>query len=126
VRSEFAQMVFHTTCACDLRCEVQDAVQLYIVTASSCKGDLAQFMANLGRTLTPVQAMKYVVKPLLLALASLHAQGLVHRDIKPENLLMSDSNTVMLCDFDLAIDSRGEVPVSQVRRSQSAQRHMCC
>ena len=60
--------------------------------------------------------MKYVVKPLLLALADMHAKGIVHRDIKPENLVMHDDNTILLCDFDLAIDSRAEVPCSQVRR----------
>ena len=95
---------------------MQDDVQLYILTACGHKGDLAHFLANLGRTLTPVQAVKYVVKPLLLALTDMHALGIVHRDIKPENLVMHDDNTILLCDFDLAIDSRAEVPCSQVRR----------
>ena len=71
-------------------------------------------MSNLGRTLTPVQAVKYVIKPLLTALAHLHSCNFIHRDIKPENLLMHTDNTVMLCDFDLAIDASAERPCSPV------------
>jgi serine/threonine protein kinase len=98
----------------DTSTHLQDAVQLYIVTASSLKGDLAHFLASLGHTLTAIQAVTYVIRPLLLALASMHAKGLIHRDIKPENLLMGEGNTVLMCDFDLAINSLEEVPCSQV------------
>lgn len=93
---------------------MQDDVHLYCLTAASEKGDLAHFIHSTGRTLSATQAAKYVLRPLLTALATMHAQGLVHRDIKPENLLMADDNTVMLCDFDLAINTADAAPVSQV------------
>jgi len=93
---------------------MQDDVHLYCLTAAGGKGDLKHFLHCNGRTLSATQAARYVLRPLLTALAAMHSRGLIHRDIKPENLLISQDNTVMLCDFDLSTDATAEVPVSQV------------
>lgn len=93
---------------------MQDEAQLYVVTAYGANGDLAQYMANAGRTLTAPQAARYVIRPLLSTLAAMHAQQLIHRDIKPENCLMAADNTILLADFDLAIDAKVDTPCHQV------------
>ncbi len=43
-----------------------------------------------------------VFRQLLAALAHLHGRGLVHRDVKPENLIVAESGTARLIDFDLS------------------------
>jgi len=43
-----------------------------------------------------------VFRQLLEALAHMHHEGLVHRDVKPENLVVSESGTARLIDFDLS------------------------
>lgn len=41
-------------------------------------------------------------KQLLEALCVLHAHFIIHRDIKPENIMISESGTIKLIDFDIA------------------------
>jgi serine/threonine protein kinase len=36
------------------------------------------------------------------------------QDLKPENLLFTEDNTLKLCDFGLAIDTREERPVTRL------------
>ena len=86
-------------------------------TAPGERGDLAQFLAARGRALTAAQAAKFIIRPLVAALSHLHAHGCIHRDIKPENLLIAKDGTVMLSDFDLAIDASSDAPSSRVRPS---------
>ena len=42
-----------------------------------------------------------ILEPLLAALGTAHAAGLVHRDIKPENVLISAKGEVKIADFGL-------------------------
>lgn len=93
---------------------LQDSSRIFIITAAAEKGDLAAFQGSCGRTLTPTQAVKYVLKPLVTALQCMHAKHLLHRDIKPENMLLAADNTVQLCDFDLSIDAGVDSPTSRV------------
>lgn len=82
------------------------------------KGDLYCLLESRGRRLTTGQAVKYVIRPLLLALAEeVHRRGCIHRDIKPENLLLAEDLSVRLADFDLATDASLETPCTQVGTS---------
>ncbi|GGM12462.1 Stk1 family PASTA domain-containing Ser/Thr kinase [Nakamurella endophytica] len=49
----------------------------------------------------PVPVAVSVLEPLLGALATAHAAGLVHRDVKPENVLISGRGEVKVADFGL-------------------------
>ena len=49
----------------------------------------------------------YYTSQTLLGLSCLHYAGIIHRDIKPSNLLITDRDTVKICDFGLS-KLRGE------------------
>jgi serine/threonine protein kinase len=52
------------------------------------------------------KAIRYT-RQILLGLACLHHFGIVHRDIKPFNILVTDTDTIKICDFGLS-KLRGE------------------
>jgi serine/threonine-protein kinase len=52
------------------------------------------------------KAIKYI-RQILLGLACLHHFDIVHRDIKPFNILVTDLDTIKICDFGLS-KLRGE------------------
>jgi serine/threonine-protein kinase len=49
----------------------------------------------------------YYIRQTLMGLARLHHAGIIHRDIKPFNLMLTDHETVKICDFGLS-KLRGE------------------
>ncbi len=53
-----------------------------------------------------------MLRPALLALRYMHAQGVVHRDIKPENILVT-ATSIKLADFGLSINADQERPVTR-------------
>jgi len=59
-----------------------------------------------SRVIAPDKAIDYT-RQILSGLARLHAAGIIHRDIKPFNLLITDDDTVKICDFGLS-KLRGE------------------
>ena len=61
---------------------------------------------NAIRNLFISEAIKYT-RQILLGLACLHHFGIVHRDIKPFNILVTDIDTIKICDFGLS-KLRGE------------------
>jgi len=61
---------------------------------------LRQVMQDEG-PLTPRAALD-ILDPVLQALASAHAAGLIHRDVKPENVILREDGTVKVADFGLA------------------------
>jgi serine/threonine-protein kinase len=62
--------------------------------------NLRQLLLSVG-PLSPSRAVG-VMEPVLRALASAHAVGMVHRDVKPENVLLGDDGRVKVADFGLA------------------------
>jgi serine/threonine protein kinase len=83
---------------------------LFIVMELLQGATLAQMIA--GGKLTAVRAVQ-IVLPIVDALASMHARGIVHRDVKPDNLFISlEDRTVQpkLLDFGIAKlnESRGK------------------
>jgi len=54
------------------------------------------------RMLHPERPFLPVFRQMLSALEHMHQKGLVHRDVKPENLVVSESGTARLIDFDLS------------------------
>jgi beta-lactam-binding protein with PASTA domain/tRNA A-37 threonylcarbamoyl transferase component Bud32 len=72
----------------------------YLVMEHVRGQNLRQLLLSIG-PLSPSRAVA-VMEPVLRALASAHAVGMVHRDVKPENVLLGDDGRVKVADFGLA------------------------
>jgi protein-serine/threonine kinase len=48
---------------------------------------------------SPEKEVKILIKQVLEALSYLHLKKIAHRDIKPENIIITEDNTVKICDF---------------------------
>ena len=59
-----------------------------------------------SRTVKIEKAIRYISQTLN-ALKCMHHAGIIHRDIKPHNLLVTDHDTIKICDFGLS-KLRGE------------------
>jgi len=55
-----------------------------------------------SRIIQPAKVLHYG-RQILAALAFLHHNCIVHRDIKPQNILVTDEDTVKICDFGMAL-----------------------
>jgi serine/threonine-protein kinase len=73
---------------------------------------LSALIGETGRTEAPSRMLTLdkaidITRQTLAGLACLHDNAIIHRDIKPFNLLLTDRQTVKICDFGLSI-LRGE------------------
>lgn len=47
-------------------------------------------------------------RQILSGLGCMHSAGVIHRDIKPQNMLVTDYNTIKICDFGMSLDQEEE------------------
>ncbi|SEB04693.1 Protein kinase domain-containing protein [Thiothrix caldifontis] len=82
----------------------------YMVMEYAGEFSLQQFLDGQG-VMTQEQLLDLVL-PLLDALETIHAAGLIHRDIKPDNILINDNAEPVLIDFGAARQAVGERSMS--------------
>ncbi|TMW64454.1 hypothetical protein Poli38472_013076 [Pythium oligandrum] len=83
-----------------------------MVTEYASNGDLFDIIADSGALPQPV--CKFYFHQLIRGVQACHRAGVIHRDIKPENILFDEQFTLKICDFGLAVASRGERNVDDV------------
>ena len=72
----------------------------YIVMEFLEGSTLKELTAQQGRI--PAKDMLEMLEPILRAMESMHAAGIIHRDISPDNLMVLKSGKVKLMDFGCA------------------------
>lgn len=88
---------------------------VYIVLELAKRGDLFSAIFNRTHVESEIHTCRRVIRPLVSAVAHLHARGIVHRDIKAENVLVTDDGTsVKLADFGFAVDFTRHRPVTRL------------
>ena len=68
---------------------------------------LKEFIAEHGNSID-VDAALQIIKPIMDAVESIHAQGIIHRDISPDNIRITVDNKIKLLDFGAARFSNDE------------------
>ena len=83
-----------------LYASIQTKKKLYFILEYAPGGELFFHLSRERRFAEPTA--RFYVAELVLALAFLHAKGVVYRDLKPENILLGRDGHVQLGDFGLA------------------------
>ena len=82
---------------------------------------LDEWVSSLGRPVSEREALAILV-PVLDAIGTVHASGIVHRDIKPENIIVSRDSTGRLrpvvSDFGIAKVQEGSALAGTKRRTE--------
>lgn len=75
----------------------------YIVMEYIEGEDFGHFLKRNGGKLE-AESVFTMMKPAIMSLAEVHAQGLIHRDISPDNIMITKNSQVKLLDFGAARD----------------------
>ena len=90
----------------------EDSINVYLVVDLLEGGDLRYHLIHHKR-FTEHQS-QFFIACLILALESLHSNGVVHRDVKPENLVLGSNGYLRLTDLGLSRK------VSEIRKVDSS------
>jgi serine/threonine protein kinase len=69
-----------------------------IIMEYAKNGNLYQLITETKTGFSEIKAFRYFIQ-VVNAVYFLHENQIIHRDIKPENLLISENDTIKLCDF---------------------------
>ncbi len=62
---------------------------------------LKQYLEEINTPLSEAETLR-LIRPILDALVSVHAEGIIHRDVSPENIMLAKDGRVVLIDFGAA------------------------
>ncbi|PNH09883.1 Aurora kinase B [Tetrabaena socialis] len=114
----------------DFYAAFEDDERIYLVQEYAAGGDLFDDVKRRGGRVPEREVVHQVLHPYLMALAYLHARGIIHRqeareggqgvrqaccpDIKPENTVFTRERVMKVTDFGLAIHADTERPVTRL------------
>ena len=76
----------------------EDEENIKIIMEYAQKGNLFDVIQKEKKGISEEKAYKYFIQ-IVNAVYYLHQHNIIHRDIKPENILISEDDTIKLCDF---------------------------
>jgi serine/threonine protein kinase len=79
-----------------LECTYSDSENLYFLTDFADNGPLTSMIRKVT---IPIEATRFFVAEIVLALEYLHSLNIIHRDLKPGNVLFDSDYHVKICDF---------------------------
>jgi hypothetical protein len=85
--------------------------EVYLVMELLSGRTLAQRLLEHGPL--PEDDVRHILHDLRTALDALHAAGIVHRDLKPSNFMQTDTGTIKLIDFGLALNLSRDTRLTQ-------------
>ena len=79
-----------------LECTFSDSDNLYFLTDFAGNGALSSMLKKVD---IPIEAVRFFVAEIVVALEHLHSNNIIHRDLKPGNILFDSNYHVKICDF---------------------------
>ena len=76
----------------------EDEENINIIMEYAQKGNLFDVIKKEKKGISEDKAYKYFIQ-IVNAVYYLHQHNIIHRDIKPENILITEDETIKLCDF---------------------------
>lgn len=89
----------------------QTKKSLYMIVDYCPGGDMARLLEEI--TVLTIEEAKFYMAEILLALETLHSQGVLYRDLKPENILIDSLGHIKLADFGLSKEGIQKEDIAQ-------------